>query len=217
MRDSLARRDVIVYSGHSGPFYGFALANWKKTSEGDLDDADMRTAEMPGDRYQVVLAEGCDTYQIGQAFKDNPNKMGKNVDVITSTSFSNAASPIVVKRFLEAILARDSSNRLRPQTVKSLLTDLERTQGGFHPMYGIHGIDDNPMLHPFAVTANLGKSCRVNADCGGIGNLCVATGSGGRTCTAACSADLGCPSTHACKPVASSSSRTIYANACRKR
>jgi hypothetical protein len=42
--ESLAKRDVIIYSGHSGPFYGFALANWKKTEEGDLDDADIRVA-----------------------------------------------------------------------------------------------------------------------------------------------------------------------------
>src|SRR5262249_55795704 len=41
MRDSVKKRDVIVYSGHSGPFYGFALADWRKTDEGDFDDADM--------------------------------------------------------------------------------------------------------------------------------------------------------------------------------
>lgn len=26
-RASLKTRDVVIYSGHSGPFYGFALAN----------------------------------------------------------------------------------------------------------------------------------------------------------------------------------------------
>ncbi len=219
MRASLKTRDVIVYSGHSGPFYGFALGNWRKTSEGDLDDTDMRSADMPADRYQVILAEGCDTYQIGQAFKDNPSKAGKNVDVITSTSFSNASTPDTVQDFISSLIERDSAGKLRPRTMKALLTDLDSNSPWFHTMYGIHGIDDNPTLHPFAVTANIGKTCRVNADCGGIGNLCVATGAagGGKACTAACSADAGCPTTHACKPVASSSSRTIYANACRKR
>ena len=38
---SLASRDVIVYSGHSGPLYGFALANWDKTDEGDVDDSEL--------------------------------------------------------------------------------------------------------------------------------------------------------------------------------
>ncbi|MCA9608887.1 MAG: hypothetical protein KC619_24955, partial [Myxococcales bacterium] len=42
MRASLMSRDVIMYSGHSGPFYGFALGNWRMTDEGDFDDSEMR-------------------------------------------------------------------------------------------------------------------------------------------------------------------------------
>jgi hypothetical protein len=215
MKTSLRTRDITIFSGHSGPFYGFALANWKKTSEGDLDDADMRVADMPRDRYQIVFAEGCDTYQIGQAFKDNPNKQGVNIDVITTTSFSNAESPAAVQDFITAITARDSRNRLRPQTAKSLLKDLDSNSYWFHTMYGMHGIDDNPALHPFAKAANIGKRCSVNADCGGLGNMCVSFGaSAGKRCTAACAADRGCPSSYACKALASAASSTIYANAC---
>ena len=215
--DSLATKDVVAYSGHSGPFYGFALANWKKTSEGDLDDDDIRVAQMPRDRYQVVLAEGCDTYQMGAAFKENPNKQGKNVDVITTTSFSNASSPAAVQDFLSALLARDSSNRLRPQPVSGLLTNLDSGSWGFTTMYGMHGIDDNPKVVPFAKVSNFGKACTANADCGGPGNLCVSAGAGrGRTCTAACTADAGCGTGYACKAVASQSSSTIYGRACAK-
>ncbi|KAB2887481.1 MAG: hypothetical protein F9K40_21365 [Kofleriaceae bacterium] len=212
--ESLARRDVIIYSGHSGPFYGFALANWKKTAEGDLDDDDMRAAPMPSDRYQVVLAEGCDTYQIGTAFKENPNKLGKNVDVITTTSFSDASSPAAVQNFIAALLARDSLQRLRPQPVSTLLTKLDGESWGFTTMYGMHGIDDNPTVVPWARVADFGKRCRVNADCGGPGNLCVGTASTGRTCTAACVANAGCGVGYTCKLVASSSSSTIYGRAC---
>jgi hypothetical protein len=214
-RASLATRDVVVYSGHSGPFYGFALANWRKTTEGDLDDADMRTIELPGSKYQVVLAEGCDTYQIGEAFKDNPNKAGKNIDVITTMSFSNASTPATVQNVLSALLARDSAGKLRPQPVSTLLTKLDSQSWGFHPMYGIHGIDDNPKLVPFAKTGNFGKACSANADCGGPGNLCVST-TGGKKCTAACAADPGCGTGYACRSVASSSSSTIYGKACMK-
>jgi hypothetical protein len=214
MKESLATRDVIIFSGHSGPFYGFALANWKKTSEGDLDDDDMKVVAMPRDRYQIVIAEGCDTYQIGQAFKDNPNKNGQNVDIVTSTSFSNAASPVAVYDVIKALIARDSSNRLRPQTVKVLLKDLDSNSYQFHTMYGMHGIDDNPMLHPFARIENIGETCSVNADCGGVGNLCVRVSTNVKQCTAACSADAGCPTSYRCRPVASQSSSTIYANAC---
>lgn len=215
--ESLAKRDVIIYSGHSGPFYGFALANWKKTEEGDLDDADIRVAAMPRDRYQVVLAEGCDTYQIGTAFKENPNKAGKNVDVITTTSFSDASSPASVENFISALLARDSLARLRPQPVSTLLTRLDGASAGFTSMYGMHGIDDNPTVVPWAKTANFGKKCSANADCGGPGNLCVSTARG-KQCTAACTGagDGGCGTGYTCKAVASSSSSTIYGRACAK-
>jgi hypothetical protein len=213
---SLATRDVIIYSGHSGPFYGFALANWKKTDEGDLDDADIRVAPMPADRYQVVLAEGCDTYQIGSAFKENPNKLNKNVDIITTTSFSDASSPITVEDFVATLLARDSLARLRPQPVSSLLTKLDNASYGFTSMYGMHGIDDNPTVVPWAKLGNFGKSCSANADCGGPGNLCVST-SAGKKCSAACVADAGCGTGYVCKNVASSSSTTIYGKACAKR
>ncbi|MBK9036600.1 MAG: hypothetical protein IPL61_36015 [Myxococcales bacterium] len=214
--NSLARRDVIVYSGHSGPFYGFALANWKKTDEGDLDDADIRVAPMPADRYQVVFAEGCDTYQIGTAFKENPNKRGANVDVITTTSFSDASTPAPVEHFINALLARDSQQRLRPQPVSGLLTRLDGNSAGFTSMYGMHGIDDNPKVVPWARTDRFGSKCKTNADCGGPGNLCVGATAATKKCTAACAGVGGCGDGYTCRAVASSSSATIYGKACAK-
>lgn len=215
-RGSLAQRDVIAYSGHSGPFYGFALANWRETLEGDLDDADIRVAPMPADRYQIVLAEGCDTYQIGTAFLENPNKAGRNVDVITTTSFSNASTPAAVEHFVSALLARDSHAQLRPRPVSELLTRLDDESWGFTTMYGMHGIDDDPKLVPFAHRDRFGEACAANADCGGPGNLCVSAGSRGRVCTAACTSDDGCGSGYRCKAVASASTSTIYGRACAK-
>jgi hypothetical protein len=215
-RESLKTRDVVMYSGHSGPFYGFALANWKKTNEGDLDDSEMRTIPMRSE-YQVILAEGCDTYQIGEAFKANPAKAGRNVDTITTMTFSNASSPATVQSFISALLAADSSNRLRPQPVSTLLTRLDSESWGFKPMYGMHGVDDNPTVVPYAKLENFGRACTANADCGGPGNLCVGTtATGGKKCTAACTADAGCGAGYGCKAVASTSSSTIYGRACAK-
>ncbi len=215
MRASLASRDVIVYSGHSGPFYGFALANWRTTSEGDLDDAEMASVTMPAERYQVIVAEGCDTYQIGEAFRRNPAKPdGAFVDVITTTSFSDASTPAAVQDVITALIERDSQGRLRPRTIKSLLGALDANAAGFHTMYGIHGIDDNPALHPFGVVENLCSECDANADCGGVGNLCVTIGDDGRRCAAACTDDRGCPDGYACRAIASASSSTIYGQAC---
>jgi hypothetical protein len=215
MRDSVKKRDVIVYSGHSGPFYGFALANWNKTDEGDFDDSDMLVADM-ATKYQVIVAEACDTYMIGQAFKNNPNKNGKNVDIITTTSFSNAATPETVETFLTRLIETDSAGRHRPRTLKSLLEDLDdnATSVGFKTMYGIHGIDDDPKLHPYANVAAACRSCSANADCGGPGNSCITIGHSGKRCAAACTDSSGCPSGYSCRKVASASTSTIYASMC---
>jgi hypothetical protein len=215
MRDSVKKRDVIVFSGHSGPFYGFALANWRKTDQGDFDDSDMLVADM-ATKYQIVLAEACDTYMIGEAFKDNPNKNGKNIDIITTTSFSNAATPETVETFITKLVELDSSGRHRPRTLKSLLEDLDDEAGssGFKTMYGIHGIDDDPKLHPYANVAAACRSCSANADCGGPGNACITVGHSGKRCAAACTDDSGCSSGYSCRKVASASTRTIYASMC---
>lgn len=213
MRASLAKRDVIIYSGHSGPFYGFALANWRVTTEGDLDDSEMSSVTMPENRYQVVVAEGCDTYQVGEAFLRNPAKADRGlIDIITTTSFSNAATPESVKDIIRALIARDSNNRLRPATVKSLLTELDGNSYEFNTMYGFHGIDSNPALHPFA---NIGKACEKcskNADCGDNGNMCATVGQSGKRCVAACTDDRGCGVGYACRAIASGGS--IAGKAC---
>ena len=216
LRTSMKTRDVVIFDGHAGPFYGFSMANWNKTNEGDFDDADMRVADI-SDKYQVVLAEGCETYQVGEALQANPHKNGKNVDVITTMSFSNAATAIVTEDFITQLIGHDSSNHLRPTNILGLLTKLDRaaSDATFHTMYGIHGIDEDPHLHPFANTAMFGKKCSANADCGAPGNMCVTMG-GSKKCTAACAGDGGCPSSYTCKAVASVSSSTIFGRACAK-
>jgi hypothetical protein len=119
-----------------------------------------------------------------------------------------------VQDFLTRLIERDSVGRLRPRTLKSLLSDLDGNSWGFHTMYGIHGIDDNPALHPFGIEENLCSECSANADCGGVGNLCVTIGDDGKRCAAACTDDRGCPDGYACRAIASQSSSTIYGSAC---
>lgn len=203
MRASLKSSDIIIYSGHSGPFYGFAMANWRKTAEGDVDDTDLATAEMPADKYQVVLAEGCDTYMLGQAFKSNPYKQGKNIDVVTTTSFSNAESSATVEYFLGRLL-ENQGGAMQPKPISTMLTDVTAaTRFSFSTLYGVHGIDDNPQLHPFADTAQSCKSCQTNADCGASGNSCVRLRAGAApVCAAACTTDAACPANYACKQIA---------------
>lgn len=216
MRESLRTVDVIIYSGHSGPFYGFALGNWKMTEEGDLDDSEMSTVEMPAERYQVIVAEGCDTYQIGEAFRRNPAKPdGAYVDVITTTAPSNATSPEAVQNVIARLTETDDRGRHRPRTVKSLLRDLDRSSSWFHTMYGIHGIDDNPQLHPYAAVENMCSECTRDSQCGGVGNRCVGVAGAGKRCAPSCTTDAACGGDgYACREIASTSSRVIYDTVC---
>jgi hypothetical protein len=211
---SLKSRDVIVYSGHSGPLYGFALANWDKTDEGDIDDSELAVAELGAGRYQIVFAEGCNTYMLGPTLLRNPTKAGKDIDVITTTSFSVSYSP--VEDFLGRLLELDSQGRHRPRTMAQTLEDLDlySADEASHSMYGIHGIDDDPKLHPYANVENLCRTCSSNTGCGGVGNACVSVGTSGRRCVAACTSDTGCPTDYLCKKVASASTSTIYGSYC---
>ena len=214
MRESLASKDVIVYSGHSGSLYGFALANWDKTDEGDFDDSKLATAKLAKGKYQIVFAEGCNTYMLGNTLMNNPNKQGKDIDVISTTSFSVSFSP--VQDFLGRLIELDSKGRLRPRTMTATIADLDAyTEGEAQmTMYGIHGIDDNPKLHPFGNLENTCHTCGANADCGGVGNACVTVGQSGKRCVAACTDDAACGEGFACKKVASASSATIYGSFC---
>jgi hypothetical protein len=211
---SLKSSDVIVYSGHSGPLYGFALADWNKTDEGDVDDTELAVTPLAQGRYQIVLAEGCNTYMLGNTLLQNPTKQGKDIDVITTTSFSVSSTP--VEDFVGRMLELDSQSRHRPRTMSQTLEDLDRYSiGESSPtMYGVHGIDDDPKLHPYSNPENSCKQCSANAECGGVGNACVTVGHSGRRCVPACTADAGCPTGSLCKPVASAATNTIYGSYC---
>ena len=209
MVKSLEKREVIIFSGHSGPFYGFALANWKKTEEGDLDDSKIPGLDLP-DFYQIVLAEGCETYALGQAFWDNPAKASRtNLDIITTTTYSTAYEANPIKEFLSAVVGTWEEDKKThvPWTYGELLKALD--WGTWDPaMYGVHGIDDNPHLHPYADPAFFCDVCDDYSDCGAEGNFCVSLGTDGRFCTGECTGDDGCPDGYTCAAVAREQSIT---------
>jgi len=206
MKEAFKTRDAVVFSGHSGPFYGFALANWRKTDEGDLDDSEIPALEMPTDKYQVVLAEGCDTYALGQAFFENPNKPGRrNLDVLTTTNFSNASTAGVVRNFIRALTDEGHGDSHKPWKYSELLRKLDSNSYWFSSMYGVHGIDDNPQLHPYAKVENLCTECTGDDQCGGIGNKCVRLNDEEKVCVAECISTDACPGGYECVDVATGS------------
>jgi len=214
-RRSMATADVILFSGHSGPFYGFALANWKRTSEGDISYREIESIEMPADRYQVVMADGCDTYQTAQAFERNPNKLGgRNINVVTTTSWGDAETPDTVKSMITHLVGTDPQTDVhRPRTLRSLLTQLENA-GDAAPLYGIHFIGDNPRLHPYADTSYLCEPCSYHRQCGAAGNRCANLGDEPGVCVAACTASEVCPAGYTCERIARPSAHAIYDYGC---
>jgi hypothetical protein len=214
MRDSLAHREVIVFEGHSGPLYGFALANWNKTYEGDMDDAKLPTAEMPR-TYQIVLANGCDTYDLGQAFWLNPAKADHaSLNVITTTDFSNAGTEASAERLLKALF-NQTSGKLVPVKISELTHGLDTDQGsGFSSMYGVHGVDHDPKYDPMSDASALCRACSSDAACGADGNRCTKLSSGTKVCSIGCIDDSGCPTGYACRAVAGATSRTIKTHQC---
>lgn len=201
MLESLASREVVIFNGHSGPFYGFALANWKVTSEGDLDDSELAAVELMTGHYQLVVAEGCDTYALGEAFYMNPYKDGlEDIDVITTTSFSNASTSAAVTDVLTRLIGPTSRDTVEPSLFSDLLADLDRNSRWFSTMYGVHGIDDNPTVHPWADPALTCAACARQSDCG-AGMHCVRMGDGERACAAECTASTGCGDGATCRQV----------------
>ena len=203
---SLETREVVVYSGHSGPFWGFSMGNWNKTEAGELEDNELKKLALPK-FYQLILAEGCETYALGEAFFANPSKIKRdNLDIITTTTYSTAEDADPVEDFLEAIVGT-YRNKHVPWLWTELLLALDYNAWDA-AMYGVHGVDDTPHLHPYADPAKFCGTCSKDADCGAEGNFCVSLGTEGRVCSAACTGDDGCPDGYACAAVAQDASIT---------
>ena len=124
-------------------------------------------------------------------------------------------TPRAVQDMIYALTETDDEGRHQPRTMQPLLRDLDSNSFWAHTMYGIHGIDDNPQLHPYAVVENMCQECETDADCGGVGNLCVTVSENtGRRCAPSCTTDAGCPGESTCRLVANSWTATIYDSAC---
>lgn len=218
--NAMQNNDVIIFSGHSGYGYAYALASWYKTAAGDLDPPEIKTMSLPKDKSQLFVVSGCDTYHVGQAFKDNPNKLGLvNADVITTTSFSNSADLDDTKDIIMA-LAGDRSGKVTGMTYGKLMsklnssTSLPWSKYSFYTMYGIHGIDDNPTLNPLGDASRTCETCTNDADCGAAGNVCVRLNDDEKVCATECVHDSGCADGQVCRKFGSSNYGYLKGMAC---
>lgn len=219
LKQSLANRDAVIFGGHSAFTYGFAMSNWyvDTNAVGELVPAQITQLQMPSDRSQLVVASGCDTYHVGQAFKDNESKGGlQNLDVITTTSFSQADALDWLKELLVA-LGGDAEGKLEPYTYGRLLNRLNpQTQVperfDFFTMYGVHGIDDNPRSHPFGDPDANCSACE--RGCEAAGNACLRLNRAEKICAVECVDDSGCAEGYACKPYSRGGAQYIGNHAC---
>ena len=218
LKDSMRTRDAIIFSGHSGYTYGYALASWYKTSAGDLDPPEIKKMSLPKDKSQLFVMSGCDTYHVAQAFKANPNKLGLvNADVITTTSFSDASDIGDTKDIIRALVG-NSSGAVKAQSYGKVMKDLNPSSydygWGHFVMYGVHGIDDNPLLNPLGDVSKSCTTCTRSSDCGAAGNVCVRLNSTEKVCATECLADSGCGTDQVCRKFGSSSSGYLRGMAC---
>jgi hypothetical protein len=201
--------DVVVYRGHAGTNLDYSGVVVHYEPRVAIPASDFDWLDLPS-KYQLFVFDGCETYT-GYADKllENTAKDEKNTDIITSVNYgSGLVRAESVRALLHGLLDKTGTTNARwvPRSWDAVLKRVnDRQRGPWTSIYGVHGLADNPKLSMLSDASKIGKSCRLNADCGGSDSLCVATQSG-RVCGAACTDDSACPTAMKCTAV---NSRTL--------
>ena len=190
--DELSRRDVFFYNGHAGPYYGFYL---DELYEAAVDYHEFKEINMPSDRQQLFIAQGCQTYsQYADILYTNTSKDESNLDVITTVNYSYAQGTIDL---LSNLIMSDYEGNHMAVSYYDIINNLndDEINNEYKVFYGVMGIDGNPQVHPYSNIENLGKNCEAENVCGDyLGNLCLDVGKGFAECGVVTLAEQGCPS-----------------------
>jgi hypothetical protein len=194
MKESLAQRDIVIYSGHAGPKAGFILDYQPKHEIKATEFASLNMA----DKYQIYILDGCQTYRTYvDDLLTNPSKTFDNLDIVTTvntTPFS--AGYQVLWEFIYWLTLTDNNGNHFPLSWKTILGGVNtRSFKSVH--YGVHGIDSNPTLNPYGGEEKACSSCQTDSDCGAGGNLCLNFGDIA-VCGVACTHDSACPNGYRC-------------------
>jgi hypothetical protein len=102
----------------------------------------------------------------------------------------------------------------KPLSFGQLLAEMNRNQSR-DVMYGVHGLDDNPRLSPWADPALTGKKCTSAAACGAADSACVKPASAAcKVCAPACTDSSGCPAGTKCLAIASTATSMLAGRQC---
>jgi hypothetical protein len=147
---SLGTRDAVVFAGHSGSG-GRTLF---LSPDHVLAAERIAASALPAERAQVVLLDSCSTYAFSDAFASNPAKpAGAFLDLVTTGSFSAVDSVAAVQALVDTLAGIDRAGRHRPRTYGAMLRWLATTHElslGRRTLYGVHFVDDNPTIDPYA-------------------------------------------------------------------
>ncbi len=199
--DGYQTKDIVMYDGHAGqdPDYSGVVYHYKPRHA--ITATDLGKLDLPED-YQIYVFNGCKTYNVyPESVYAHPDKTGDNLDTISTVSFSwLSQQTFTTSGFLTELLSLDEQAHV-PQTWNQILSRMN-SRNNDDVYYGVHGIDDNSKLNPYADVSTLCGSCSANSDCPGSGNLCLALGDGVQACGAQCTDDVGCPSGYSCMDIA---------------
>lgn len=192
--------DVVLYDGHAGSDPDYSGVVYHYNPRKAISATELSKLELPS-KYQVYVFNGCKTYSTyPETVYKNPSKTTANLDIISTVSFAWLnLQTFTTSGFLSELVALRNGTH-DPRTFVEILTTINKG-GNSNVYYGVHGVDDNAHINPYADTAKLCASCTKDADCSGAGNLCVRF-SWGAACGAECTANDGCPAGYACTEVA---------------
>lgn len=173
LRHELKKRDVIIYQGHGGPYFGLMLDD---SPTGLIEYSDFKDFDL-SEKQQLFFAQGCQTYsQYADMFYANPAKDEANLDVITTVNYGSAWANGSIE-FLKSLLRTTENGYHDPVAYKELIGELndEIVNQLFSSLYGVTGIgDENRQVHPQANLDAIGRSCRTTSQCGSTqGNMCL--------------------------------------------
>lgn len=202
-KNSMKEADIVIYDGHAGrrvDYSGVVVAY--SPARVALPAAQFKDVET-SDKQQVYLFNGCETYNgYADELYKNPNRTTANTDIITTGNYSaifRKASQVI--SFIHSFIDEGKRGYV-PQSWDTILQKMNKDgERAWVHIYGVHGIDDNPKISPFADLSRSGADCRQDSDCGDADNRCVSVSFQKRVCAVACADTSGCPEgTRCAKP-----------------
>ena len=194
--------DILIYDGHAGGDPDYSGVVYHYNPRHAIAANDFTKLDLP-DKYQMYVFNGCKTYSAyPEAIYKHARKTVENLDIISTVNFSwLTMQPYTTSGLLNELLAMKAGTH-DPHTYLEILAAINKSSN-WNVYYGVHGLDDNAHINPYADVATLCRTCATDNDCPGAGNQCVRF-EWGAACGAECTSGDGCPTGYSCMDIAAS-------------